>query len=73
MSDVLGASRWCGGGKARKHNGLAKAHFRYAAIVMSLVKSAKLNGHDPWICLKDVLTRLPMHPNRRIEELLPHR
>src|SRR5678815_6176185 len=26
-----------------------------AAIVMSLVQSAKLNGHDPWAYLRDVL------------------
>jgi hypothetical protein len=32
-----------------------------AAVVMSLVKSAKLNGHDPWAYLKDALTRLPTH------------
>jgi transposase len=44
-----------------------------AAIVMSLVQSAKLNGHDPWAYLRDVLERLPSHPNGRIEELLPHR
>ena len=44
-----------------------------AAVVMSLVQSAKLNGHDPWAYLKDVLERLPSHPNDRIEELLPHR
>ena len=44
-----------------------------AAIVMSLVQSAKLNGHDPWAYLRDVLERLPGHPNSRIEELLPHR
>jgi len=44
-----------------------------AAIVMSLVQSAKLNGHDPWAYLRDVLERLPSHPNKRIEELLPHR
>jgi len=43
-----------------------------AAVVMSLVVSAKLNGHDPWAYLKDVLTRLPTQPNGRIEELLPH-
>ena len=43
-----------------------------AAIVMSLVQSAKLNGHDPWAYLQDVLERLPSHPNSRIEELLPH-
>ncbi|MEO6745516.1 MAG: IS66 family transposase [Caldimonas sp.] len=44
-----------------------------AAIVMSLVQSAKLNGHDPWAYLSDVLERLPRHPNSHIEELLPHR
>lgn len=44
-----------------------------AAIVMSLVQSAKMHGHDPWAYLKDVLTRLPSHLNSRIDELLPHR
>jgi transposase len=44
-----------------------------AAAVMSLIQSAKLNGHDPHAYLKDVLTRLPVHLNSRIDELLPHR
>lgn len=44
-----------------------------AAMVMSLVQSAKLNGHDPWTYLRDVLERLPTHPNRSIDDLLPHR
>jgi len=44
-----------------------------AAAVMSLIQSAKLNGHDPYAYLKDVLTRLPTQPNNRIDELLPHR
>jgi transposase len=44
-----------------------------AAVVMSLVQSAKLNGHDPWAYLRDVLARLPTHLNSRIDELLPHR
>ena len=44
-----------------------------AALVMSLVQSAKLNGHDPWAYLRDVLARLPTHLNSRIDELLPHR
>jgi transposase len=44
-----------------------------AAVVMSLLQSAKLNGHEPWAYLKDVLTRLPTQLNSRIEELLPHR
>jgi transposase len=44
-----------------------------AAVVMSLLQSAKLHGHEPWAYLKDVLTRLPTQLNSRIEELLPHR
>ena len=43
-----------------------------AAAVMTLVQSAKLNGHDPHAYLKDVLDRLPTQPNSRIDELLPH-
>ena len=44
-----------------------------AAAVMSLIQSAKLNGHDPYRYLKDVLERLPTQPASRIGELLPHR
>ena len=43
------------------------------AAVMSLVHSARLNGHDPYAYLKDVLERLPTQPASRIGELLPHR
>ena len=44
-----------------------------AAAIMSLIQSAKLNGHDPYVYIKDVLTRLPTQLDREIEELLPHR
>jgi hypothetical protein len=40
---------------------------------MSLIQSAKLNGHDPYQYLRDILDRLPTHPASRIEALLPHR
>ena len=30
-----------------------------AAAIMSLIQSARINGHDPYTYLKDVLTRLP--------------
>jgi transposase len=43
-----------------------------AAAVMSLIQTAKLNGHDPYAYLKDVLTRLPTHRASAIDELLPH-
>lgn len=39
---------------------------------MSLIQSARMNGHDPYAYLKDVLTRLPTHRASRAEELLPH-
>jgi hypothetical protein len=42
-----------------------------AALLYSLVQSAKLAGVEPWAYLKDVLDRLPNHPHSRIGELLP--
>src|SRR5262249_24344869 len=63
---------WAVGRKAWLFAGSELAGQR-AAMGMSLVQSAKLNGHDPWAYLKDVLERLPGHPANRIEELLPHR
>ena len=62
---------WAMGRKAWLFCGSELAGQR-AAVVMSLVQSAKLNGHDPWAYLKDVLTRLPTQLNSRIDELLPH-
>ena len=43
-----------------------------AAAIMTLVQSAKLNGHDPYAYLKDALIRLPTQKNSQIHELLPH-
>jgi transposase len=44
-----------------------------AAAVMSLIHSARLNGHDAYLYLRDVLERLPTQPASRIGDLLPHR
>jgi transposase len=44
-----------------------------AAVIMSLIQSAKLCGHEPYRYLRDVLDRLPTQPASRLEELLPHR
>lgn len=46
---------------------------QWAAAVMNLIGSAKLNGHDPYAYLKDVLVRLLTYKDGQIEELLPHR
>ena len=50
----------------------SKAAGERAAAIMSLIATAKQNGHEPYAYLKDVLTRLPTHPDRRIAQLLPH-
>jgi hypothetical protein len=44
-----------------------------APTIMSLIQSARLNGHDPYAYLKDVLTRLPTQRASEIEQLLPHK
>lgn len=43
-----------------------------AAAIMSLIQSARFNGHDPYAYLKDVLKRLPTQWTSEIDELLPH-
>ena len=62
---ALGRSNWLFAGSLRAG--------QWAAAVMSLIQSAKLNGHDPYAYLKDVLERLPTQPASRIAKLLPHR
>ena len=62
---AIGRSNWMFAGSLRAG--------QRAAAVMSLIQSAKLNGHDPHAYLKDVLARLPTQKNSQIEELLPHR
>jgi transposase len=62
---ALGRSNWLFAGSLRAG--------QRAATIMSLIQSAKLNGHDPHRYLKDVLERLPTQPASRILELLPHR
>jgi hypothetical protein len=62
---ALGRSNWlfCGSLRAGQR----------AANIMSLIQSAKLNSHDPYAYLKDVLERLPTLTASRIEDLLPHK
>ncbi|RMS93048.1 putative transposase [Pseudomonas coronafaciens pv. oryzae] len=62
---ALGRSNWLFAGSLRSG--------KRAAAIMSLIQSARLNGHDPYAYLKDVLTRLPMQRASEIDQLLPHR
>lgn len=45
---------------------------RRAAAIMSLLATAKANGHDPHAWLSDVLERLPTTRASEIDTLLPH-
>jgi len=62
---AIGRNNWLFAGSLRAG--------KRAAAIMSLVHSAKLNRHDPYAYLKDVMDRLPTQPASRIGELLPHR
>jgi transposase len=44
---------------------------RRAAILYSVVATCKAHAIDVWAYLKDVLERIPTHPDRRRAELLP--
>jgi uncharacterized protein YbaR (Trm112 family) len=62
---AIGRNNWLFAGSLRAG--------KRGAAVMSLIQSARLNGHDPYAYLKDVLTRLPTQRASQIHELLPHR
>ncbi|TDK53930.1 IS66 family transposase [Pseudomonas moraviensis] len=61
---ALGRSNWLFAGSLRSG--------KRAAAIMSLIQSARMNGHDPFAYLKDVLTRLPTQRACAIDQLLPH-
>lgn len=44
-----------------------------AAVLLSLVHSARLCGHNPYAYLKDLLTRYPSAKADDLDDLLPHR
>ncbi|RON80753.1 IS66 family transposase [Pseudomonas fluorescens] len=61
---ALGRSNWLFAGSLRSG--------KRAAAIMSLIQSARMNGHDPYAYLKDVLTRLPTQRASEIGQLLPY-
>jgi transposase len=62
---ALGKKNWLFAGSLRAG--------QRAAAVMSLLHSARLNGHDVHAYMKHILERLPTLPASRISDLLPHR
>ncbi len=61
---TLGRSNWLVAGSLRRG--------KRAAAIMSLIQSARMNGHDPYAYLNDVLARLPTQRASEIEQLLPY-
>ncbi len=60
---AVGRSNYLFAGSARGGNA--------AATMYSLLGTARLNGINPWLWLKDTLDRLPSHRSSRLAELLP--
>jgi transposase len=60
---ALGKKNWLFAGSERAG--------QRAAVIQSLLGTAKLNGIDPCAWLRDSLEKLPTWPNSRIDELLP--
>lgn len=61
---ALGRANWLFAGSLRSG--------QRGAALMTLIQSARLNGHDPYAYLKDVLMRLPTQKASALAELLPH-
>ena len=62
---ALGKKNWLFSGSERAGH--------RAAAIQSLLGTAKLNSLDPYAWLRETLEKLPVWPNRRIDELLPLR
>ncbi len=60
---AIGRNNWLFAGSLRAG--------KRGAAVMSLIQSARLNGHDPFAYLKDVLSRLPTQPGLAKRHSLP--
>ena len=60
---ALGKKNWLFAGSERAG--------QRAAVIQTLLGTAKLNDLDPAAWLKDTLEKLPTWPNSRIDELLP--
>lgn len=64
LARPVGRSNWLFAGSLRSG--------KRAAAIMSLIQPARMNGHDPYAYLTDVLTRLPTQKASALAELLPH-
>lgn len=62
---AVGRGNWLFAGSVRGGNA--------AAVILSFVQSAKLHNLNPYLYLRDVLTRLPSARASDLDDLLPHR
>jgi len=61
---ALGRKNWLFAGSLRAG--------QRAAAIMSLLHTARLNGHEPYAYLRDLLQRLPTQPASALRDLLPY-
>ena len=72
---ITGARIRSGHGNLGARAGCLQATLRSGkrpVAIMSLIQSVRINGRDPYVYLKDVLTRLPPQRASEIAELLSH-
>jgi hypothetical protein len=62
---ALGKKNWMFAG--------SEAAGKRAAVIQSLLATARANGFEPLTWLSETLEKLPAWPNSRIDELLPIR
>ena len=51
---------------------VSKEGAKRGAIIYTLVDTAKLQGIEPFVYLRDVLSRIADHPYNKLAELLPN-
>jgi transposase len=56
---------------SRHHDVASDEGGRRAAIMYTLIETARLNDVDPEAWLADVIARIADHPINRVDELLP--
>ena len=56
---------------SRHHDVASERGAERAAIIYTLIETARLNDVDPEAWLGDVISRIADHPNTKIDELLP--
>ena len=72
LNHWVALNRYLDDGRLEIDNNAIERGGRAAAALYSLIESAKADGLNPYLYLRDVLTRLPVTKAMDIDSLLPH-